>query len=914
MVDKDTILQVLCGLMKNPQLLSETDKYRLTPDDFTTLFEKIVFSSIYNLYKDGAQKITVFDIDTYLNTHKASKATFEKNKGIEYLQDGLEFVQEENFPFYYKRLKKFNCLRDLKKEGYDISRFYEPDYSNPKAKEINEKFEKMEVSDIFNSVRKSFIKVETDYSLGEGTETTDATHNLKELLDELKVKPEVGMALQGDIFNTICRGARKTKFYIRSSSSGVGKALPNSTLIPTPNGWKRVDEIKVGDYLFDGFGKPTKVLGVFPQGEKEVYNVNFKDGRQAHCCSEHLWSFCTPGQKKESKEERKFYTETLQEIIDNRPLVVDKASQVLVPVNMAVEYEEKPHLIPPYIFGLALGDGSFRQHNTNKSFQFSSESEELPNAIGEVMGWVVKRNSSKNFTWCFGFKDQQEGREKINVWVEDFLIEYPDLINVKSNEKYIPRNYLEDSVENRFELLNGLLDSDGAVDLKGRVGYTTNSLKLAENVQELCRSLGFMANITIDDHKDTSKCYNLRIYGRPDDKVKLFKLKRKKERILNWYNSRKRKEKNEFNPIVSIEKTGRFEEMTCFLVDNEEHLFLTEDFIVTHNTRLSLGDACNLSYPVKFNTENWRWEWTGANEKTLFIATEQELSEIQTLILAFLTGFNEEKILYSNYNSEEYKIVKQAIKVMERYKDNLFIVRLANPNIEQVKAVVKQNWVVNNIQNVFYDYIFSSPSLLNEFRDLHIREDVALAMFSTALKDLAVDLGLFVMSSTQTNAKSEDGKPIKNEAVIRGSRAIIDKCDVACVVSRVTKEDLALLEAPISVIGCAPDQVTDIYKVRRGRYTNVKVWSYTDLGTCRKKDLFITDDRYNAIEGFECLTFNFQEADTTGIVDFLKDLNDSVENDNELELNSRSAAAPKINLDDMVAEDNFAKGGFGELL
>lgn len=554
MVDKDTILQVLCGLMKNPQLLSETDKYRLTPDDFTALFEKIIFSSIYNLYKDGAQKITVFDIDTYLNTHKASKATFEKNKGIEYLQDGLDFVQEENFPFYYKRLKKFNCLRDLKKEGYDISRFYEPDYSNPKAKEINEKFEKMEVSDIFNSVRKSFIKVETDYSLGEGTETTDAIYNLRELLDELKVKPEVGVPLQGDIFNTICRGARKTKFYIRSSSSGVGK------------------------------------------------------------------------------------------------------------------------------------------------------------------------------------------------------------------------------------------------------------------------------------------------------------------------------------------------------------------------TRLSLGDACNLSYPVKFNTENWRWEWTGANEKTLFIATEQELSEIQTLILAFLTGFNEEKILYSSYNSEEYKIVKQAVKIMEHYKDNLFIVRLANPNIEQVKAVVKQNWVVNNIQNVFYDYIFSSPSLLNEFRDLNIREDVALAMFSTALKDLAVDLGLFVMSSTQTNAKSEDGKPIKNEAVIRGSRAIIDKCDVACVVSRVTKEDLALLEAPISVIGCAPNQVTDIYKVRRGRYTNVKVWSYTDLGTCRKKDLFITDDRYNAIVGFECLTFNFEEADTTGIVDFLKDLNDSVENDNELELNSRSAAAPKIDLEDVVAEDNFAKGGFGELL
>ena len=86
---------------------------------------------------------------------------------------------------------------------------------------------------------------------------------------------------------------------------------------------------------------------------------------------------------------------------------------------------------------------------------------------------------------------------------------------------------------------------------------------------------------------------------------------------------------------------------------------------------------------------------------------------------------------------------------------------------------------------MFYDYIFSSPSLLNEFRDLRIREDVALNLLSTALKDLAVELKIFVMSATQTNAKSDEDKSIKNESVIRGARSIIDKCDIACVVSRV---------------------------------------------------------------------------------------------------------------------------------
>ena len=124
MVDKEIIIQVLCSLMQKPSYLSETDKYYLTPDDFSTIFEKYIFSAIFNLYKSGAEHITVVDIDVYFNDHAAAKAVFEKEKGIEFLQNGLDFVLPENFPFYYKKLKKFNCLRDLKKIGFDTSNLY----------------------------------------------------------------------------------------------------------------------------------------------------------------------------------------------------------------------------------------------------------------------------------------------------------------------------------------------------------------------------------------------------------------------------------------------------------------------------------------------------------------------------------------------------------------------------------------------------------------------------------------------------------------------------------------------------------------------------------------------------------------------------------------------------------------------
>lgn len=864
MIDKATIIQVLGSLIKEPSLLSKTDIYNLTIEDFTSHFEKYIFSAIYNLYQGGARNISIVDIDNYFNSHPVAKQTFEQNKGIEYLQDALDFSDQGNFPFYYKRLKKFNALIDLNKMGFDTSQVYQIDPLVKDAKETNEKFEKLDISDIFNLVKRDFLQIENKYSLGDASATLEATNDIENLLEELKLSPDVGAALQGDIFNTVCRGARKSKFYIRSASSGVGKALPNSTVIPTPLGWRRVDEIQTGDYLFDGLGRPTKVLNVYPQGEKEVYQITFKDGRTARSCNEHLWSFNTAYQRKKSKEQRVFYTKELKEIQKMELQGTDQGYKVFIPMQKAVQYEEKEYFIPPYIFGLILGDGSFRQHPNNKSFQFSSENGILPKKIAKEMNWYLKKSSSHNFTWYFAKKESQEiAHEKINIWVEDVLKDFPELLNKKSCDKFIPKSYLMGSINQRFDLLNGLLDSDGSVSKDGsRISYSTGSKELVDDFIELAQSLGFKTGFYTDSRKGRNDSYGVRIVGSPEDKIKLFKLKRKKDKVLNWYNSKRRKENNLGNAIIKIESLQYQEEMTCFTVDNDEELFLTENFIPTHNTRSLVGDACHTAYPMRFNHDTWQWEWSGSSERTIFIATEQEIDEIQTLILAYLTGFNEEKILYSYYNDKEKIVLEQALKVMKYFEGNFFIVRLPNPSIEQIKAIVRQNWIVYDIQNIFYDYIFSSPSLLNEFRDLRIREDVALMLLSTALKDLAVELGVFIMSATQTNAKQDDARGVKTESVIRGSRAIVDKADIGCVISRINPEELELLTGVIDKYHETPNQVTDMYKVRRGRFTNVKIWSYMDLGTCRKKDLFITGGDFNEVEGFKVIRFKEKEPKT----------------------------------------------------
>ena len=123
LIDKICVQQVLGSLIKRPQILSEVDKYNFVVSDFPSKFEKSIFTAIYGLYRNGASVITPLDISDFLSTNEAAKQIFDSQNGIEYLQDIEEFCNIENFPYYYNKLKKLNLLKDLKKQGIDISEF-----------------------------------------------------------------------------------------------------------------------------------------------------------------------------------------------------------------------------------------------------------------------------------------------------------------------------------------------------------------------------------------------------------------------------------------------------------------------------------------------------------------------------------------------------------------------------------------------------------------------------------------------------------------------------------------------------------------------------------------------------------------------------------------------------------------------
>jgi replicative DNA helicase len=165
-------------------------------------------------------------------------------------------------------------------------------------------------------------------------------------------------------------------------------------------------------------------------------------------------------------------------------------------------------------------------------------------------------------------------------------------------------------------------------------------------------------------------------------------------------------------------------------------------------TRSMVGDACNLAYPIRYDPITRQWVETGNCEKVLYIMTEQDTEEIDTMIMAYLTGYNEDVFTYGTFDENDPRVLA-AMDIMEKYSENMNYARIPDPCSSVVKNLIRRRYLQDGIENYFYDYIFSSPAMLNEYRDLGIREDVALRLFTTSLKNVTVELNIFMMTSTQ---------------------------------------------------------------------------------------------------------------------------------------------------------------------
>ena len=278
-------------------------------------------------------------------------------------------------------------------------------------------------------------------------------------------------------------------------------------------------------------------------------------------------------------------------------------------------------------------------------------------------------------------------------------------------------------------------------------------------------------------------------------------------------------------------------------------------------SRTSIFDACHIAYPKRWSHEKKAFieEYDAKGEprgprKVLFIVTEMDKEELQTIMLAYLSGVDEDSILTGKYELGELTRVKQAAKIIEEYAGYFIIEEISDPNLQNVEATIRKYATVDEVEYVFFDYIHSTASMISQFSRNNVREDVILMMMANQLKQLAKDYGLFIFSATQVNslAMGDDEMNFKDEKSIRGAKAIADKADMGYVMTRVSEKGW---QSVISTLQKAereglikkeqiekmPTHVLDIYKMRRGRYKMIRIWCYIHLGTGERKDLFITD-------------------------------------------------------------------------
>lgn len=364
------------------------------------------------------------------------------------------------------------------------------------------------------------------------------------------------------------------KFYL-AGYAGTGKEQPLDCAVQTPNGPKKMGDIQVGDIIFAFDGTPTNVTGVYPQGMKAVYRITFRDGSSTKCGLDHLWAVRTAKEKRLQKD---YKVKSLKEIIATGVLRPSGDARFSIPLCVPIDYASRDFVIHPYLMGVLLGDGYLS--GSTIGITKCPEDHAIINTIKGILPDNVQIRSRQ-----VGQTEQHNLRVLHGTAGQNPIINELNrlALRVDSRSKFIPNSYLVCSKDQRVALIRGLMDTDGSCR-NNRTSFHTYSVHLATGVKELIQSLGGTAIIRSVDRGDVVEYdVNVKVDFNP------FTLERKAK---NWRYSTK-------NPpsryIRSIEYIGE-ELQQCISIAHPSHLYLTDEYIVTHNTSVlpSIIEECGL--------------------------------------------------------------------------------------------------------------------------------------------------------------------------------------------------------------------------------------------------------------------------------------------------------------------------------
>lgn len=428
------------------------------------------------------------------------------------------------------------------------------------------------------------------------------------------------------------------KFTVLDGQPGLGKAERATSKVLTPEGWSPIGELQVGDQVIGSDGRGTEVLGVYPRGEMDLFRVTMDDGAWVDVAGDHLWTVRVSNEK-----DSKWQTIDTNTMIERSWLLKNGSGNPKkkwrIPLVAPVQHPEADLPVGPYTLGALLGDGSIGEKCG--SVTLVNPDEWIAGQCAEE-GYEVRRRERDNGCPIYSFPGSGLSKKLDEIGCRKL-----------SHEKSIPEQYLTASVRQRLALLNGLMDTDGSVVEATKRGanhveYSSSSRDLAEGVVTLVRSLGGVATI----HRNGSWYNNedgVRVEARDRYRVNVkmpnginpFSLPRKADAVTprTKYQATRR--------IANITPAGR-DQVVCIRVAAEDSLYVTKDYIVTHNSSALIDIASRISAGVHLPFENIEREPEGV----LLLSCEDGLADT-TVPRLRSGGADLEKVEVFNYLLDE---------------------------------------------------------------------------------------------------------------------------------------------------------------------------------------------------------------------------------------------------------------------